>query len=420
MSGAADERDRRAARRPVARRARAGLPAAVALAVLLATLAARPDARAAEGDVRAAALPDSLLEAAAGFDALRPTLLTLTTARVAATAWDLVPRLVTLDRPDLLVDFIGFWEDRCGRSEPLTRTRLLAAIWDGAFDEGLYDETVVTDLDAWLQRNPDFHSDGRRAFDAFMIAFADQLLPHQEEGSLPEYFCLLYSDRADQAADVLAGAPLAASWLRWYIDHPDGADGGEIVPAEEADAGARPADVGPSSLLLTTGTWQPRGDVRLAGSHVLLGGIIEQELGDWFVRVPLEVRLGRTDRPYLVDQDGVRARSDRFDAVYLGLEGGRPLLRGPRLRLDGFAGLGYDGIRPFLKQDVQLATLNASLGIGLRWLPSARPWLVGLDVRREWLGARNDGPDPLGGGAWSLRLGAGLRLGRAAAGGASR
>jgi hypothetical protein len=81
------------------------------------------------------------------------------------------------------------------------------------------------------------------------------------------------------------------------------------------------------------------------------------------------------------------------------------------MALDAFAGLGYDGIRPFMEEDVALATLNVNLGLGLRWhKPGGRP-LVGLDVRREWLGTRNEGPDSLSGGAWSLRLGLGMRFG---------
>lgn len=356
-----------------------------------------------------AALTDSLLLDAVDFGELRPHLLNLTTARVAAAAWELVPRLVTQGRPDLLVGFLGFWEDRCGSSEPVVRTRLLGAIWDGAFDEGLYDGGIVDDLDAWLQRSPRFMSEGRLAFDRFTVAFADQLLPHQPAGSLPEYFCLIYSDRVDEAADLLRGDDLADTWLRWYVDHPGGADGGQVVPArdEADDEGA----TGPSSLLLTVGSWRPRGDVALAGRHVLVGGVLEQELGAWFARLALEVRLGRTDRPYLVDQDGVRALSDRFDAVYAGLEGGRALWRAGRLRLDGFAGLGYDGIRPFLEQDIMLATVNLSLGLGLRWQPAPAPWFLGLDLRREWLGTRNEGPDSLGGGAVSARMGLGRRLG---------
>jgi len=373
---------------------------------------AAPSAR-AQSSTTASALPaaltDSLLLDAADFGALRPYLLNLTTARVAAAAWELAPRLVTLGRPDLLAEFIGFWEDRCGSSEPLARARLLGAIWDGAFDEGLYDESIVDDLDAWLQRGPRHLTEGRLAFDRFTVSFADQLLPHQPAGTLREYFCLIYSDRVDEAAGLLRGDDVADTWLRWYVDHPDGADRGEVVPgATDADD----ADLhGPSLLLLTAGSWRPRGEVELAGGKVLVGGILEQEFGPWFARLPLEVRLGRTGRPYLVDQDGVREYSDRFDAVYLGLEGGRAVLRGRRLRLDAFAGLGYDGIRPFLKRDLVLATVNLNLGIGLRWRPTAARWLLGLDLRREWLATRNEGADSLSGGAVSLRLGAGLRFG---------
>lgn len=222
------------------RRTAAALLVVAALACAVTPAAAQDAADSA----LSAALTDSLLLDAADFGALRPHLLNLTTARVAAAAWELVPRLVTLGRPDLLVEFLGFWEDRCGRSEPLVRTRLLGAIWDGAFDEGLYDDGIVEDLDAWLQRSPQFMSEGRLAFDRFTIVFADQLLPHQPAGSLPEYFCLVYSDRFDEAADLLRGADLADTWLRWYIDHPDGAEGGQVIPgqdepAAEGEAGPR-------------------------------------------------------------------------------------------------------------------------------------------------------------------------------------
>ncbi|MBK9472107.1 MAG: hypothetical protein IPO18_07440 [bacterium] len=158
----------------------------------------------------------------------------------------------------------------------------------------------------------------------FTTGFADQLLLHQEAGSLPEYFCLLYSDRPGEADTALATEAIDDTWLAWYLEHPEGGDGGEVIPAgeDEAAAGSISAS-GPTLFMLTTGSWQPLGDVGLAGSHVLVGGLVEQRLGVWFLRVPIEVRLGRTDRPYQVDQDGVRARSDRFDAIYPGVEGGR-------------------------------------------------------------------------------------------------
>jgi hypothetical protein len=386
--------------------------APVVAALLVAALLAAPPAAA---PARAqAAWPDSLLLDAPDFAALRGDLLPLTAPEVAVTAWSLVPRLVVLGRPDLLVEFLQFWEDRCGASEPITRTRILAAIWDGAFDEGLYDESLGRELWEWESRDPSLLSEGRAVFDDFTISFADQLLPHQQEGSLPEYFCLMYSDRAQEAATALADDRLAETWARWYVEHPDGADGGEIIPAdadEAAGGGAEAGKPGPASLLLTVGGWWPRGGAALAGSHVLVGGLLEQRVGAWFVRLPVEVRLGRTDRPYRVDHGAVRGESDRFDAVYFGGEAGRTVFSAAGVDLEAFAGLGFDGLRPFRGEDLVLATLNGNLGLGLRWRVPGTPLRLGADARREWLGPRNEGVDSLSGSAWSLRFGLGPRFG---------
>ena len=394
--------------------ARAAPPAVTLAALLFAALAAL--ALATSPAAAAPAFTDSLLLEAPDFAALRGDLLPLTAPEVAATAWSLVPRLVVLGRPDLLAEFLQFWEDRCGAAEPITRTRILAAIWDEAFDEGLYDEYLGRDLDEWESRDPSLLSEGRVRFDEFTVSFADQLLPHQEAGSLPEYFCLVYSDRAAEAAAALADDRLADTWARWYREHPEGADGGEVIPAADPDAdggaGERHArTAGPASLLLTTGGWWPDGDSWPVGAHVLVGGLLEQRLGAWFVRVPVEVRLGRTDRPYRVDRDGVRGESNRFDAVYFGAEAGRRALAVAGVGLEAFAGFGFDGVRPFRDADLVLAAVNANLGLGLRWRVPGTPLQAGADLRREWPGKRDGGVDSLSGSAWSLRFGLGPEFG---------
>lgn len=405
------------------RRQSSMLPLLLTCALLLAC--ARPSTALAQGpDTQGAVVfPDSLLLDTPDFADLRFDLLTLDAARVAETAWDLVPRLVELGRPDLLADFLVFWDDRCGESEPLARTRILAAIWDGAFDESMYDGNIAAQLEAWETRDAATLTSGRNEFDAFTSAFADQLLPHQVDGSLAEYFCLEYSWRLDEAAALLAEEQLADTWLRWYRDHPeqarDQALGLDYVAGEdeEGDGGINPG--GPTSLMVTVGSWRPQGDVALVGDKVLVGIVLEQRLPGWFLRMPVEVRAGRSARPYAVAHDGIRDWSDRFDAVYLGLELGRPLVRTGPVTFDLFGGLGYDSVRPFLKRDFVLGTLNANLGVGVRWQRRGSSVVLGLDARREWLGPRNDTPDArddasdsLAGGAFSLRLGAGFRFGR--------
>lgn len=404
------------------RRPSSMLPLLLTCALLLAC--ARPSTAVAEGAV---VFPDSLLIDAPDFTDLRLELVTLDAARVAETAWDLAPRLVELGRPDLLADFLVFWDDRCGESEPLSRMRILAATWDGAFDESVYDGNIAAQLEAWETRQADTLTTGRNDFDAFTSAFADQLLPHQVEGSLAEYFCLEYSWRLDEAAALLAEEQLADTWLRWYRDHPEQAReqalGLDYVAGDDEDDGDGDGDGGinpdgPTSLMVTVGSWRPRGDAVLVGNKVLVGVVLEQRLPGWFLRMPVEVRAGRSRRPYAVVHDGIRDWSDRFDAVYLGLELGRPLARTGPVTFDAFGGLGYDSVRPFLKRDFVLATLNASLGVGVRWQRPGSSLVLGLDARREWLGPRNDTPDArddasdsLSGGAFSLRLGAGFRFG---------
>ena len=74
-----------------------------------------------------------------------------------------------------------------------------------------------------------------------------------------------------------------------------------------------------------------------------------------------------------------------------GGELGRILWQERRHSLDLFAGVGFDGVVPFQDEDVMLSTVNANLGAGLPLFPGQQPELVlGVDVRREWMGERNE------------------------------
>jgi hypothetical protein len=51
-----------------------------------------------------------------------------------AFAYREIPRFVLGDRPDLLYEFVLYWESRCMTTEPVFRFMLLGSIWDGGFD----------------------------------------------------------------------------------------------------------------------------------------------------------------------------------------------------------------------------------------------------------------------------------------------
>ena len=96
---------------------------------------------------------------------------------------------------------------------------------------------------------------------------------------------------------------------------------------------------------------------------------------------------------------------DRWDAVLLGGEMGRRILGDRGWRLDVFAGLGVDLIKPLGGSNELLTALQASVGAGMRYdIEEDGPWYMGFDVRAEYVGDRNEELVNLGGGAWSVRF----------------
>ena len=127
----------------------------------------------------------------------------------------------------------------------------------------------------------------------------------------------------------------------------------------------------------------------------------------------IEGRLGRSDRPYFVREGEVTGYSDRWDALLLAVEAGTDVWRSGRQRANVFVGVGFDGLRPLRDSDISVAGANLGLGVGYRWQPfPERRWSVSADARFEWVSERNPEGTPLGGHAYSVRMGLVARLGR--------
>ena len=308
--------------------------------------------------------------------------------------WE-VPRFVLDDRPDLLYEFVLYWEDRCLDAEPVFRTRLLGSLWDGEFDESQYDQDVIDQLiDRYDPPVKSKYPELRKDFDDFTVTFADQLLPHMPRRSLEEFFCLFYAGKTREAWDLLAGDDLKDTWLRSYYDQ-----------EMEVLTGVRAVP----TYAVTGGRWWPRGQTAFVGSKPLGGVMVGFRWPRWLLRAALEMRVGRSDQPYWVDEQGVLGRSDRFNATLLGVEFGRILVQDERFNVDLFLGVGEDDVLPFKEEEeVHLAAINISAGLGSRlFLGAKRNKFLGVDVRHEWIGRRNENAASLSGGAWSVRVGLG-------------
>jgi hypothetical protein len=328
-----------------------------------------------------------------------------------------IPGLFYSNQPDSLFGVVMAWEDACGEVEPILRLKILAAIWDDAFTEGIYDHRIIDHLiwrnDPEREReisgevNPGLASGDVASpadfavhvdqFDTFTENLANQLLPHMSPGSVESFFCLFYSGQTDAAYEMLHGKDLTGTDLRWYYQR-------EMSLLRE--------DVARTIFALTSGVWRPEGDLLRVGDHAMVGVTVGRRKGRWLGRLVGEFRPGRSAHPYYVEQGDISGWSDRFDGLYFGLEVGRELGNFGPHRIDLFLGLGYDGIKPFLKEDLFLGTVNANLGFGYRlFLGSRKNWVAGFDSRFEYIGMRNAGGTSLSGEAVTLRFSLGYSPG---------
>jgi len=314
---------------------------------------------------------------------------------VAGFAYRGIPHWVFASDPSSLFDFLYYWEDRCGASEPVQRMWILATIWEDAFDESYYDEDITYHLiERWHSTEKYSNEELKKKFDTFTIDFADQLLPHQPRGSVEEFFCLFYSGRADEAWVQLDDQPLEDSWVRHYRDE----DVARLQKIKKVPL-----------LMVTGGGWFPSGNLEFVGDKPTVGLLLGLRGRDWLVRLALDVRIGRTNSPYVVTDEEHFGRSNRFDATYLGGELGRSHHLTDRQTADLFLGIGIDVVAPFFEEDVILVGGNFNMGVGYRYfLGRYRDFVLGVDVRHEWLGERNPGPYSMTGRAWSIRLGFGM------------
>ncbi len=306
-----------------------------------------------------------------------------------------IPRYVLSDRPDLLYELVLYWESRCLATEPVFRIRLLGSIWDGDFDEGQYEEEVIDRLvERYDPPVKSRHPDLRKKFDDFTVSFADQLLPHVPRGGVEEFFCLYYGGKTAAAWALLESEDLEDTWLRYYYDE-------ELAVLSRSDA--------IPTFEITGGFWRPVGNVAFVGDKPMAGMMGGVRWPHWLLRITLEWRLGRSDEPYFVNKDNIRGRSNRFNATLIGVEFGRILVATKRSNLDLFVGAGGDVVTPFQDEEVFLGALNINVGLGYRWfLGRNGKGMLGVDVRREWIGERNENTNSMSGGAWSIRFSLGF------------
>ena len=339
-----------------------------------------------------------------------------TCSGVTELAFAAVPDLLHTDRLDSLFSLLGRWNAACGPSEAIMRTAILASIWEGTFDESMYDAGIMDHLLWGREKTERVHVQahlnpispfyavaspvdgtlGIARYDSFTTTLADDMLPHAPPASPEEFFCLFYSGHKPEALARLRDQYYAGTELQNHYNIE--------VDDLTRQAGGRWG--------IYVGAWMPRGNLAQLGAHPTIGGIFGWHLRSIFGRLVGEVRFLDAKHPYEVDTGaeedggfGVIETQD-YTSAYIGLEVGTPIARWRRVALDGMVGMGIEGIHYLSGSNDWLNSLNVSAGVGGRYfLADGRGGYLGLDLRFEHTSydAGPQGSD-LRGHAWSLRL----------------
>ena len=331
-------------------------------------------------------------------------------------AFDAFPYHVSRDEPDSVRQVLADWRVACGSVEPLVRSEILAAIWDGRFDAatlppGMLDLMIDYQLDQeetaaardagagdpGTAGDPDDAAEpGPYArFTAFTEEMAAQLVPYTDPGTTEDLLVRFYAGEFEE------------TWRRLGTPAYEGTPLREAYERERRRLSGSRAR---SSLGFHAGLWSGTGELDGGRLRGLLGAQFGGEFENVWLWVLGELRVGGLGRGYLVREDDTLQLADGFSGLSLLLELRPRLWRWRALEFGLAAGVGWSGVESLpaeQENDVPALWIHAfprTVGADLRiWRDHGR--FAEFQLRREWADwDTGSGGSDLDGGSWNLRL----------------
>jgi hypothetical protein len=158
---------------------------------------------------------------------------------------------------------------------------------------------------------------------------------------------------------------------------------------------------------LYSGMWIPTGRDRVLGSHPLFGMDFGQWINRFMWNFNLEFQLGATSNYYNVIYYGATTPSNRYGAVYVGVNFGYSLFTIKKSVFYLTAGIGGTGFTPVEGDDnhdeLDINSFTRNVGVGVQHF-SKKGNLVGVALLYNWVGYQNPGGTPMDGNAVTVRL----------------
>jgi len=318
----------------------------------------------------------------------------------------LIPGYFHDGKIDTVQMFMAYWEGKCGIDEPLMRVKILLAINEGRFQESLYDDRII-DLLLYHQFNMKAAADTVRqtrklysfyplddGFDLFTVSLAQSLLIQKKyKTDLERLFCEFYGGAVDALFLELSSAQYDDTQLKAYYLRYLGA----TLSLSDVHFG------------LSAGYWMPSGSNDVLGNHPAIGALLGGKFNKLLLALAIELRFLKAKETYTIRHDGRLIESRHFLGGFLGVEGGRELLRTNRHEIDLIGGMGLDGFDALStdndRDGKSVFSLNLNLGLGYRHFLKAHGInYIGVEIRHNWLNYATGGGTDLSGNAISLRL----------------
>ncbi len=331
----------------------------------------------------------------------------------AAIAWhstSLIMKYYQAHDADSALLVLNDWQTACGPSEPITRTRILLAISDRAFEESIYDSTIVDDVLNYMRRIESTNAEKlyrnyesyfgyiplRGDYDFFTQSIADSLLKGEFDTPLELLFCQFYANIvSDPLKEIKSNTLYDNTALKSYY-----------MQVAQKSLSKPDYHVG-----LFAGTWIPTGNASLLGVHPEIGMQVGIKYLKMTYNFTLAFKFLKSANDYAIYMDGNIDTTNYFLGGYLGLDIERELFKTNKNEFDLLFGIGYDGFESVKtienNSEASLThpinSINTNFGLGFRhFYKKNRYW--GLKAKYNILNYNNSGGTNLMGNCITISL----------------
>jgi len=329
---------------------------------------------------------------------------------VAYNSTRLIIKYYKIQDYDSALLVLNDWQTACGISEPITRTRILLSINDHAFDENIYDSTIVDDVLNYMQRmeskTPDDLYENYKAYfgfvpirseyDYFTQSLADTLLSRGFDTPLELLFCQFYANLVANPVKAIQTDTLYmnTNFRSFYFRRVSNCPAPTLV-----------------NFNLFAGTWIPTGNASVLGIHPIIGMQGGVKLNKTTFNLTLAFKFINSPNDYAILKDGVTDTTNYFFGGYIGADIEREIYKGKKNEFNLLAGIGYDGFQSLKIDNTNtdpnaghsISSLNANFGIGYRYFYKKNSY-IGLQAKYNILNYNNIGGTNLIGDCFTITI----------------